>query len=258
MLNAVSIVVWRLILGGSLLFLILRPSKTEYKTYLKLGGYLGVVLLLHFIFFVKSVQDTFVMNATVIVNSAPIITLVASWLFRTEKIDWVDFLIVYTGFLGILIMAWGSIRISGNIIGDLEAFLAALMISIYALSARKLVRRGYDPYRLAGPIYLLAGLLGLIITVPVGVFQLPQSWNDSLFIILLALIPTAGGHTLFLRALKGLAPHEAQILALLEPVVASILALIILQETPPLTSVIGSILVIISILLLSIRSMKAK
>jgi len=253
-LNAISIVVWRLLLGGGFLLLLLGISGKRLRLYLVPSFYLGIVLLLHFIFFVKSVQDTFIINATVIVNSAPLITLAISYILRIEKISEYDIVIVILGFLGTLIMSWGSFQLGYGLIGDIEALIAALMISLYSLLARRMVKNRLDPYKLAGPVYFIAGLMGLLLAGHLQIFELPAGLDDMTYILLLAIIPTAIGHTLFLRSLRGLAPHEAQILALLEPIVATILAVILLNEVPPLTSITGSLLICLSIILLSIRS----
>ena len=253
-LNAFSIVVWRLLLGGLLLVIILKPSISMLEKYTIPSLLLGILLLLHFILFVKSVQDTLVMNSTVLVNTAPIISLMITALLRIERIYPLDIIMVTVAFIGIVIMAWGSIKLEYNIIGDLEALLAALMISIYAIMARKYVKRDFDPYKLAGALYLMAGVLGVLIILPLRMFQIPKNQLDITYLALLAIIPTAGGHTLFLRALKGLAPHETQILALLEPIIASILAVLIFKEIPPLTSIIGSLIIFISIIILSIKT----
>lgn len=252
-LDAASIAVWRLLLGGFIIISISKLPKKNFRSYLTSSLYLSIILLLHFIVFVKAVQDTFVINATVIVNCAPIISLLLSAILRIEKVSPQDLIFVVVGILGVFVMFWGSVRLGYNVLGDLEAFLAALTISAYAILARRLLRQGYDPYKLGGMVYCMAGAWGLAAIGTLGGLSTPSSSTDILFILLLAIIPTAGGHTLFLRALRGLAPHEAQILALLEPVVASVLAAVVLHEYPHTSSIIGGLLVFSSILLLSIR-----
>jgi len=249
-LNALSIVSWRLLIGGSVLMILIISLGKFDKKFLRNGLLLGTILFMHFYFFVKSVQDTFIINSTVIVNSAPIISLVIIAIFKQEDLFKLDVVVVSLGFLGILIMFYGNLNFRINLIGDLEAFMAALMISIYSIIARKLLRIEMISIELASFIYLIAGLEALLLSSLIGRLQIPLNIDQLMIILMLGLIPTAIGHTLYLASLNGLAPHETQVLALLEPIVATFLGIILFNEKPLLISIIGSSLIYTSILLL--------
>jgi len=66
----------------------------------------------------------------------------------------------------------------------------------------------------------------------------------------LGILPTAVGHTLYIVSVKVLKSYEAATLALLEPVSASLLAVILFNEVPGINSIIGSILIATAIILL--------
>ena len=254
-LNAIAITAWRLIIGGSVISLLMirKPLADENVNY-KAIFLLGTILFIHFIFFIKSVQDTFILNATMLVNTAPLLSLIIVALLRLEKIDLLDTLAVILSVIGILVMFNCAFRINTEtFLGDIEALLAALAISIYAVSGRILLRGKINPIKLSGIVYLLAGVEAIIFSYVVNVNLTPSEVGEIVFLIALGLIPTAIGHTLFLYSLKGLKPHEIQILALLEPIVATILGVLIFMEIPPSTSLIGSIIIATTIILISIR-----
>jgi len=85
-MNPFSISIWRLIIASSILVLAILVFKRvraqlsfdllrgNAKHFLVLGMLLGV----HFIFFVSAVKNTSILNATVLVNTTPIFSLVIS------------------------------------------------------------------------------------------------------------------------------------------------------------------------------------
>jgi len=259
-ISYIDIAFWRLLIGGSILLTINAPllnkaGMLELKKSFTKVSLMGLFLALHFIFFIKSIVDTFVLNATILVNTAPIITLLLAWFLRRDKIERIDIVATFLAFFGILTTVNFLISFKISIIGDIEAFLAAVLISFYALVGREIRRGGSIPplilasiiYYTAIPIVVLANVVinGKIVSLPQG--------TDLLFVILLGLIPTGIGHTLIIYALKGLKSYEAQIFGLIEPVAASLLALLIFTEIPPLTSVIGSMFIVVSIFLISYK-----
>ncbi|MHA1665307.1 MAG: DMT family transporter [Candidatus Njordarchaeales archaeon] len=255
-INSLSIVCYRLILGGLILLLITKIPKQ--LSYISTSFYLGTILFLHFYFFVDSVQNTYILNATLIVNSTPMITLLLLFIFRLEKINKKDLFLVLIGFSGILLMTWHNLSLGNYLIGDIEALIAAFFISLYGILGRMKVAGEYNPYNLAGLIYIFAGIEATSLTVGLGALEFPVGTNEIIYIFLLALIPTAIGHTLYLRSLKDLKPYETQILALLEPIVATIIGIFIFREFPPLLSIIGSGLVCLSIIVISHKYFKLK
>ena len=253
-MDALAIATWRLIIGGLILFILSYNSRlAEEKVDIAKVILLGSILGFHFIFFVKSVQDTFILNATIIVNTAPILTLVLSAIFKLEKIDFIDVLTVILGVLGVIVIV-GSISItSQKIIGDIEAFLAALALSVYAITGRRYLKQKIDAIKLSSVVFTIAGLETLLIGVLLKVSFQPPTLSDVIYLLGLALIPTGIGHTVYLYSLKGLKAHETQILALLEPIVATMLGVLILLEIPSLNSIIGSVLIAVSILLIALK-----
>lgn len=254
-LNALSIVTWRLIIGGLALMIISLALGKFTLNYLRNSMLLGSILFLHFYFFVKAVQDTYIMNATVLVNTAPIISLIIVALFKLEELRIFDGFIVVMAFIGVLIMFFSSFKLGYRIIGDVEALLAALMISIYTVLGRSLLRSRGMSLELASLIYVIAGVEALLINVSLGTLELTSTSTELFYILMLGLIPTAIGHTLFLASLKGLKPYETQLLALLEPIIATLLGFILFNEAPSLVSMIGALIIYLSVIsLIKVKS----
>ncbi|MGQ4893994.1 MAG: EamA family transporter [Candidatus Njordarchaeia archaeon] len=126
-------------------------------------------------------------------------------------------------------------------------------MSLYGILERRKVADKYNPYDPAGLIYIFADFESMLLIARFNILELLKAINEAIYLILLALLPTAIGYTLYLRSLKDLKPYETQILALLEPIVATILGIFLFKEYPPITSVISGGLVCLSIIYYHLR-----
>lgn len=246
-LDALTIIYWRLMMGGLIIILFWelrgKPSVFSKKVFVS-----SFLLFMHFYLFVKAVQDTTILNATILTDSAPIITLTISYLALGEKPAIRDILAVLIGFIGIVLVSGGSIYALNY--GNLEALGAALMISLYGVSSRKFYASDREYYKYSGEIFFLSGLYALAVSLAMSNIVVPNKL-DFILLLYLAVFPTGIGHTLYLASIKHIDPHETQILALLEPITATILAMIILKEIPNVISIIGGSLIALSIVIIS-------
>ena len=100
----------------------------------------------------------------------------------------------------------------------------------------------------------------LIITVvlsPSAFFLNTSSVVDYLpATILLALLTTAIGHTLFLHSLKHFSTVTASIVSCIQPVYGIIIGMIFLQEYPKTTTLIGGAIIIFTVIIESLRVFK--
>jgi drug/metabolite transporter (DMT)-like permease len=226
---------------------IFKELRSGLLQHLILGGFLGI----HFILFIAGVRDTTIANATLLVNTIPIQSLVLSIVILRMKAGKIDYLSVLLAFLGALILSYPNLG-SGRILGDIESFLAATMLSLYLVIGKK-IRAIFHPLASMPIIYLLAAI---VISPFLLIYSTPSisSYFRSdaiLYLLLLGILPTGVGHTLFYSSLKGLKPHETSIMGLLEPVGATILAVIIFNEYPNPLIYIGGTLIALAVIITS-------
>ncbi|WP_108802606.1 DMT family transporter [Aquimarina sp. Aq107] len=74
--------------------------------------------------------------------------------------------------------------------------------------------------------------------------------------LVLAILTTAIGHTLFLFSLKRFSATTASIISSIQPVYGIIIGIIFLKEIPVLTTIIGGMLILTSVVIESVRSYK--
>jgi len=256
-LDALSIAFWRLVIGCLMLaavLLVLRKAfsfgilKSNIKDLLILSFLLG----LHFTFFTLAVKDTTILNATVFVNTSPIFTVfVSAFLFKTEP-SRLAVLGLTISFIGICVIAFAettiSVGFSPSLKGDLEAVLAAIVEAFYLNYGRR-VRMQMNVVSTMFSIYLFAAITVAIIAVPISntTPMLPTDLGILLPLIGLGLLPTAIAHTLYFSSLSNLKSFETATMALLEPIGATVLGIIIFKEIPAALFVFGAGLILMGI-----------
>jgi len=77
------------------------------------------------------------------------------------------------------------------------------------------------------------------------------SLHDLLLMILLGVVFTALSHSLFIAGLKGVKAASASIIASLEPVYGTLLAIVIVKEIPSLRTVLGGVIILTTAILVS-------
>ena len=89
-------------------------------------------------------------------------------------------------------------------------------------------------------------------------FWLGDSLSGWLILILLALVPTIVGYGLYTNSLNYLPTNVANLIATLEPVQTTILAVILLGEAMGFAQVWGSVLILGSVVALRIWEVRAR
>lgn len=78
------------------------------------------------------------------------------------------------------------------------------------------------------------------------------------WLLVLAILTTAIGHTLFLNSFKHFSITTASILSSVQPIFGIIIAALFLKEIPTLMTVVGGLLILSSVVVESVRSYKVK
>jgi drug/metabolite transporter (DMT)-like permease len=253
---AFFIALWRLIIASlfmaSLLIFLRRPFvRNLFKKNLPKILVLGILLGLHFILFVSAVLDTTILNATVLVNTTPIWSMFVSSLVFKLKPSRLTVLGILISFFGVGVIAYGDAS-SGiwtiNLKGDLEAIFAAVIEAFY-LSYGRDTRHKTPLLSLMLTIYVVSAstvLVGGVVTR--SNFILPTQLSLILALIGLGLLPTALAHTFYFSSLSHLKSFETASMALLEPIGATLLGILIFAQIPNPMFVLCSAFVLVGIL----------
>ncbi len=260
-LNVSSLAFWRLIIASVVLVgitLVLREpfNLGMVKGNIRQISILGIFLGLHFILYISAVKNTTILNATVLVNTAPIFSMLISTFHFNIKPSRLAVMGLTTSFLGAGLIAYADAFPSAltiHLIGDLEALLAAVAEAFY-LSYGREMRSKLSLLSQVIPIYLVSafiiGFLCLLTRTPI---TFPQQPNMILFLLGLGILPTALGHTFYYSSLSNLKSFETATLALLEPIGATLLGVALFGEIPAALFVLGAFLVLSGIVAVALK-----
>lgn len=182
-----------------------------------------------------SLHLTSVANSTLLVNVAPIFVTLFSWLVLGQKISSGFVIGLAISIIGIVVLKGGLAALGdGDIRGDgLAVFAAALYAGYILLLGR--ARKSYSTTTImlwsTVSAALCTGLLGLL-TEP---HLLPWTIAGWVTLIGLAWISQAAGQSLITFALAWLPATMSSLTLLIQPVVAVVLAWLLLKE--PLTGI---------------------
>lgn len=245
---------WRVTLALVPLFIIFRatgqhrvarPESMRDRIALVLPG---VFLAADLIAWHASIHMTTVANATLLANLAPVFVTVTAWLFFGAFISRAFLIGLVVAIGGIVVLKGGlSGLAAGNPSGDALAVLAALFYAGYMLSVAQL-RGRFDTMR----VMLWSTLSAAICLLPVMLVTESQFAPVSVFgwamLLGLALISHAGGQVSITFALAYLPAAFSSLTLLLQPVVAALLGMIVLNEGISVTQATGGAIVLCGIL----------
>lgn len=212
---------------------------------------LGLLLGSHFILFISSVRDTSILNATVLVNTAPITAMAVSALFFRVRPSRTALIGSAVSLFGMVMVVYGdaSEPLSLSFRGDMEAVLAALAEAFYLNYGQEL-RRKLSPITTMPLLYLVAAIPVLCASVLLGTaLAIPTGMEALLTLIGLGIVPTALAHTLYFSSLSDLRSFETATLALLEPIGATLLGVLLFLELPGTYFLVGASLVLAGVFL---------
>lgn len=220
----------------------------------------GVFLAFHFILWFESLNYTSVASSTVLVTLQPLFAFIGTYLFFKEKFSWKAILSGITAIVGSIIISWGDFRISGSALyGDILALIACALITANFMFGQT-VRKRLSLITYTFVVYSISTVTLLFYVLMKQEPLFPYGTNDWVYFILLALVPTLLGHTLFNWSLKYLSTSTISMAILFEPVGAAFLAYFLLQESITWTQLIGGGIVIagVSLFLLDERRIRMK
>ncbi len=210
----------------------------------------GVALAVHFATWISSLDFTSVASSVILVNSHPLIVAILSHYLVREYVSKGASLGVVLGFAGVLVIAYADAGEPSRLLGDILAFIGGLMTAVYLMSGRRVRQRvPLVPYVFL--VYSSSAVVLLAVTVVTEGSLMPRGdlGRELLLFLGMALVSTILGHTLYNWTLRYLRAPVVSTSLLGEPVGATLLAIVLLQETPSIIVVAGGALALLGIYL---------
>ena len=247
--------------GATILFwlvsLFLPKEKIDKKDFIKffIAAVFGVAI--NMLLFLKGLELTTPISASVIVTITPIIILILSSFFLNEKITGLKVLGVILGFSGgvLLTILGKSTRVGDNLpLGNLFIFINVISYSIYIILIKKLTQK-YHPFTFIKWLFLF----GFFLILPFGYGEFKQiEWHTftpyvTFSVLFVVVGATFGTYLLNPLALRKLKASTVGIFIYLQPVIAGLFALIMGADDIGYVKVIAMCLIFCGVYLVTKR-----
>lgn len=210
----------------------------------------GVLLGLHFITWIESLYHTTVASASVLVTTSPIFLAAFGYAVLGERLSTPTVLAILGAVGGAVLIGAGdagAVTFGGGALwGNSLALLASLLVTFYLLIGR-VVRQKVSWTAYVFPLYAVAAVTTGAVALLQGTPLTGFGWGFYGLCALMALGPQIVGHGSFNYALQYFPAALVGMLALLEPVGASVLAYALFGEVPTLLACIGMFVVLASV-----------
>ena len=207
----------------------------------------GVFLALHFGLWISSLSYTSVATSVVLVTANPIFVAIASYLLFQEKLSKQTVLGIVMSIIGAVLIGSGNWTLGPHpFFGGVLAMLGALAVAGYLLIGRRL-RRSIGLLSYISLVYSSAAVLLLLSTLTFNYSLVGYSTTTYIMFVLLAVVPQLIGHSSLNWSLRFVPATLVTIAVLGEPVMATALAFLILNEAPTLSEIGGGILILVGI-----------
>ncbi|WP_104839538.1 DMT family transporter [Sinorhizobium fredii] len=196
-----------------------------------------------------SLTMTSVANATLLANLAPVFVTLASWALFRSPVSRIFLAGLVTAVAGVVVLKGGPGALGGgDLIGDGIAIVAAMFYAGYILAVGQL-RSRFGTNR----IMIWSTASAAVCTLPMAVLAepalLPPTGFGWAILFGLAFVSHAGGQVAITYALAFLAPAFSSLTLLVQPVVAAVLAWVLLSEPVGVMQATGGAIVLIGILI---------
>jgi len=209
----------------------------------------GLFLAIHFYTWIISLQLTTVGNSIFLESTHPLFGMIFSIVFLKEKIHKAFFYAILLGISGIFIIALIDIQANSTAIcGDLLALISAVALAAYLLIAR-IYKEKIPLVKYLFIIYSVAALLIFILILIRNLDFVTISATNWILLIILALGPNLTGHSILNWASRKMEIYKVNIFLLIEAVLATIYAALLLGEIPKMTFYFGAALILSAVYL---------
>lgn len=212
-----------------------------------LAAFSGVLLAMHFAVWITSLNYTTVASSTVLVAMQPLFVIAGGYILYKEKISKKGLFGAGLALFGSVLIGINDFQVGGQALyGDFLAFLGAVFVAGYVLIGRSLrARLSIFPYVMV--VYSASTVTLLLCSAATGLSFYPYDNTTWLWFLMLAILPTIFGHTVFNWALGYVKAAVVSVCVLGEPVGATILAYFIFNEVPTMLQLIGGSVIIMGL-----------
>jgi len=205
------------------------------------GFFGGIILSCGYAGYVFAMYNTTVANANFIIQTQTIFLAIFGYIFLREKISKLTIFCIFLAFGGIILML-GDTLTTGQMIGNIVAFVMPISFAVLILTVRK-----YPKVDMI-PLQLIAGI-GAIIIGYIFSSKIIISSHDIFLGFVAGFFQVGLGFIFITIGAKNTPSALVGIIMLTEAVLGPLWAWLFINETPPLVVLIGGTIVLSAVML---------
>lgn len=229
----------------------------EHWAYVLIGA---IAVAIYPLAFYSSMHMAGVTIGTVVtIGSAPLFSAVIERLLDAKQLTARWLLGATLGLIGTVLLCIAKAQghadsavhssLAESVFGVILGLVAGATYALYSWTAHRLMRKGCSSGAAMGATFGLGGLLLVPVLLLTGA-TLVQSWANAAVGLYMILVPMFLGYILFGLGLSRVAASTATTLSLIEPVVAAVLAVVIVGERLPMLGWVGAALIVVCLYVL--------
>jgi drug/metabolite transporter (DMT)-like permease len=250
-------IAYRALLAAALLFLFLRFKKISLfiakkdRKMILLGG---ILMGLHWVFYFQALQLSSVAIGMLTIYTHPTLTSILEPIIMKKPFQKIHLL------LGILVLIGITFLVPEL---DLEnqhtravgfGLISALAYSLRNILMKKQIENYHGSLLMWYQMIIIAVAL-----IPLYFMTTRQDLTEAFpYLLMLALVTTAVGHTLYLMSFKYFNVTTASILGSIQPIYGILMGIFILNEIPRWGTFIGGAMILTAVITESLRTLRAK
>lgn len=253
--GALATAFWRKALAALILLPVVTARRGhepfDWRLHRSLAPYTlgtGLLLAVHFGTWFASLKLITVASSLLFIATSPVWTAILGRVFLGDRVTARGAAGILLAFAGIAVIAGVDFRQAGNLWGDALALTAAVAAGAYLTVGRHL-RESVPLCQYLLVVYAVAAAALAAAALAAGQPLCGYNGRTWAMLGLMAVFPSTLGHNLLNFAVRHMAAYRVSLATLVEPVVSTILAALLLSEIPPPLFYPGAALVFAGVVL---------
>jgi drug/metabolite transporter (DMT)-like permease len=253
-IEAISLVWYRMLIAGILMYLYLRITRTSTKVSLKaIFKFLiaGVIIALHWVTFFASIKAANISIALAMFSTGAFFAALIEPFFFRRKVIWYEILFGIIVVIGVYLIIDSEIKyLKGILLGISSAFFSSLFAVINGRFVENYKASVISFYEFIGGVLFISSYLFFADTGFNNDFFILKS-TDWIYLLILASICTAYAFIGSVHVMKLISPFTVVLTYNLEPIYGIIMAILIFGESEIMSTnfYYGAILILLTVLL---------
>ena len=230
-----------------------------YSTRLYIWSILaGIGVAGNFTFYFISIQSSSIAVAATLMYTAPLFVLLISFLFRIERSTWFKWGCISGVLMGIILLtgAYNTESNSVSFLGTATGLASGLSYALFIFAFKNASSIGKPQTTLT--IAFLSFCLILFLFTDTGEAASVLTSSDIGWFLLLGIMGAGISFIIYLIGIRWIPPTTASMVAMVEPVTASLFGVLLIGDYLTISQLLGMVLILLTVTVLSVKQSEKK